>query len=125
MISDGRILGCHACRHGIRQLRSCWQDGTGYITECPIQPGNSEIYDFIVLHQRGTVFWHAHVSWVRASVHGAFITLPTNGYPFPKPDGEYPIILGKSPLEIAAMVSGRFNSLYRTENEVDEKLAST
>ncbi|CAM6128117.1 unnamed protein product [Calypogeia fissa] len=82
--------------HGIRQFRSCWQDGTGYITQCPIQPGSSEVYDFNVTQQRGTTFWHAHVSWLRATVHGAFVTAPATGsYPFQQPDEEIPVILGE------------------------------
>ncbi|CAM6123311.1 unnamed protein product [Calypogeia fissa] len=82
--------------HGIRQVGSCWQDGVAYITECPIQPGNYEVYDFVVSEQRGTALWHAHISWIRATVHGAFITQPAkNRYPFPKPCQEETVILGE------------------------------
>jgi len=50
-----------------------------------------------VVQQEGTVWWHAHASVLRATVHGALIIYPRSGkYPFPKPYKEVPIILGKS-----------------------------
>ncbi|KAH9316130.1 hypothetical protein KI387_024757, partial [Taxus chinensis] len=83
--------------HGIRQFRTGWADGPAYITQCPIQKGHSYTYKFKVTQQRGTLWWHSHISWQRASVHGAFIIYPkTNvSYPFPKPHLEVPIILGE------------------------------
>ncbi|KAF7845469.1 laccase-17-like [Senna tora] len=56
--------------HGIRQLKSGWADGPAYITQCPIQTGQSYVYNFTVVGQRGTLWWHAHISWLRATVHG-------------------------------------------------------
>ncbi|KAE8664411.1 Laccase-2 [Hibiscus syriacus] len=47
--------------HGIRQLRSGWADGPAYITQCPIQTGQSYTYNFTITGQRGTLFWHAHI----------------------------------------------------------------
>ncbi|XP_019254607.1 PREDICTED: laccase-4-like isoform X2 [Nicotiana attenuata] len=38
--------------HGIRQLRTGWADGPAYITQCPIQPGQSYIYNFTITGQR-------------------------------------------------------------------------
>ncbi|GLJ39445.1 hypothetical protein SUGI_0805640 [Cryptomeria japonica] len=83
--------------HGIRQIRTAWADGPAYVTQCPIQRGHSYTYKFRVTKQRGTLWWHAHISWQRASVHGAFIIYPkkTIPYPFPKPDLEVPIIFGE------------------------------
>lgn len=91
----------HACyihRHGIRQLRSGWADGPAYITQCPIQTGQSYVYNYTVIGQRGTLFWHAHISWLRASVYGPLIILPKLNvpYPFTKPYKEVPIIFGKT-----------------------------
>ena len=84
-------------RHGVRQLRSGWADGPAYITQCPIQTGQTYVYNFIVTGQRGTLWWHAHISWIRASVYGAFIIYPKRHvpYPFPKPDKEVPMIIGR------------------------------
>ncbi|KAL0535552.1 hypothetical protein IC582_029886 [Cucumis melo] len=68
--------------HGVKQLRTGWADGPAYITQCPIRSGESYTYKFSVIDQRGTLWWHAHYSWQRASVHGAFIIYPRMPYPF-------------------------------------------
>ncbi|XP_034687311.1 laccase-4-like [Vitis riparia] len=83
--------------HGIRQLRTGWADGPAYITQCPIQPGQSYIYNFTITGQRGTLLWHAHILWLRATVHGALVILPKLGvpYPFPTPHKEAVVILGE------------------------------
>nr|QEQ55826.1 laccase 17-like protein [Camellia sinensis] len=62
--------------HGIRQLQTGWADGPAYITQCPIQTGQSYVYNFTIVGQRGTLFWHAHISWLRATVYGPLIILP-------------------------------------------------
>ncbi|XP_038697926.1 laccase-17-like [Tripterygium wilfordii] len=81
--------------HGIRQLRSGWFDGPGYITQCPIQTNQIYVYNYTIVGQRGTLFWHAHISWLRATVYGPIVILPKLGvpYPFTKPDKEIPPIL--------------------------------
>ncbi|KAK4765376.1 hypothetical protein SAY86_026466 [Trapa natans] len=83
--------------HGIRQLRSGWADGPAYITQCPIQTGQSYVYNFTITGQRGTLFWHAHSSWLRATLYGPIIILPKRNasYPFTKPHKEVPIIFGE------------------------------
>ncbi|MFS7961222.1 putative laccase [Helianthus anomalus] len=83
--------------HGIRQLRTGWSDGPAYVTQCPIQTGHNYTYKFNVTGQRGTLLWHAHITWLRATVHGAIVILPKHGvpYPFPKPDHEKIIVLGE------------------------------
>lgn len=81
--------------HGVRQLLSAWADGPAYITQCPIQTNQSFVHRFTVVGQRGTLFWHAHYSWLRATAYGAFIILPKNKTPFPfiKPHRELPPLL--------------------------------
>ncbi|XP_059638656.1 laccase-1-like [Cornus florida] len=83
--------------HGIRQLRTGWADGPAYVTQCPIRGGQSYTYKFSVINQRGTLLWHAHLSWQRASVHGAFIIYPRMPYPFSPPlfEAQIPIIFGE------------------------------
>ncbi|XP_010923124.1 laccase-22 [Elaeis guineensis] len=83
--------------HGVRQLRTGWADGPAYITQCPIQPGNNYVYNFTITGQRGTLFWHAHILWLRVTVHGAIVILPKLHvpYPFPTPHKEEVIILGE------------------------------
>ncbi|KAJ4779810.1 Laccase [Rhynchospora pubera] len=81
--------------HGIFQKLSAWADGPNMITQCPIQSGGSYVYRFNVMGQEGTLWWHAHVSYLRATVHGPLIIRPREAYPFPKPDKEVTIILGE------------------------------
>ncbi|KAJ9180700.1 hypothetical protein P3X46_008913 [Hevea brasiliensis] len=83
--------------HGIRQLTSGWADGPAYVTQCPIQNGQSYNYNFTITGQRGTLLWHAHISWLRSSVYGAIIILPkrNESYPFQKPYEEIPILFGE------------------------------
>ncbi|XP_052884891.1 laccase-12-like isoform X2 [Gossypium arboreum] len=83
--------------HGVRQMRTGWADGPEFVTQCPIRPGGSYTYRFTIQGQEGTLWWHAHSSWLRATVYGALIIRPRLGesYPFPKPNLETPIVLGQ------------------------------
>ncbi|GFZ15075.1 laccase 12 [Actinidia rufa] len=83
--------------HGIRQMRTAWADGPEFVTQCPIRPGGSYTYRFTIEGQEGTLWWHAHSSWLRATVYGALIIHPKEGfsYPFPKPKREAPLLLGE------------------------------
>ncbi|KAF8042239.1 hypothetical protein BT93_A0763 [Corymbia citriodora subsp. variegata] len=82
--------------HGVFQLLSGWADGPSYITQCPIRPGHSYTYKFTITDQEGTLWWHAHVSFLRATVYGALIILPkSRHYPFATPHKQFPIILGE------------------------------
>jgi len=100
--------------HGVKQLRTGWADGPEYITQCPIPPGGNFTQRFTISGQEGTIWWHAHSSWLRATVHGAIVIYPKKGkaYPFPKPYGEVPIIIGEwwnsNPIAVidAAILSG-------------------
>ena len=78
------------------QLLSGWADGPSYVTQCPIHPGQTYAYRFKITGQEGTLWWHAHVSWLRATVYGALIIKPRLGksYPFLSPYKEFPILLG-------------------------------
>ncbi|KAD5960847.1 hypothetical protein R6Q59_013894 [Mikania micrantha] len=83
--------------HGLKQYANGWADGPAYITQCPIQTGSSYAYDFNVTGQRGTLWWHAHILWLRATVYGAIVILPPQqtAYPFPKPDNEQVWVFGE------------------------------
>ncbi|XP_024516235.1 laccase-12 [Selaginella moellendorffii] len=83
--------------HGVFQNRTGWYDGPAYVTQCPIQSGSSYTYKFVIKNQRGTLWWHAHIRWMRATVYGALIIHPRPGssFPFPAPDAEVPILLGE------------------------------
>ncbi|KAM0017125.1 putative laccase [Helianthus debilis subsp. tardiflorus] len=100
--------------HGVRQILSCWSDGPSYITQCPVQSGQTFTYEFTLIKQKGTLFWHAHFSWLRATVYGALIIYPKKGvpYPFKYPYEEHTVILGEYwqqdlvQLERSVMASG-------------------
>ncbi|KAL1561553.1 laccase [Salvia divinorum] len=82
--------------HGVKMPRYPWSDGTNLVTMCPITPGNKFRQRMILSDEEGTLFWHAHSDWSRATVYGAIIILPptTESYPFPKPHAQIPILLG-------------------------------
>ncbi|GMN70752.1 hypothetical protein TIFTF001_055461, partial [Ficus carica] len=83
---------------GIFQLQTPWADGAASVTQCPIRPGQSYTYRFNVTGQEGTLWWHAHHGFHRATVYGALIIRPKHGrsaYPFAKPHKEIPILLGE------------------------------
>ncbi|XP_059658739.1 laccase-14-like [Cornus florida] len=81
--------------HGVKQPRNPWSDGPNYVTQCPIRPGANFSYELIFSTEEGTLWWHAHSDWTRATVHGPIIVHPKHGtsYPFPNPHAEIPIIL--------------------------------
>ncbi|CAM8974700.1 unnamed protein product [Rhodiola kirilowii] len=82
--------------HGIKQLRSGWADGPAYITQCPIRGGQTYTYKFQVTDQRGTLWWHSHIFWQRASVNGALIIYPRMPYPFKTTvHADIPMIFGE------------------------------
>ncbi|KAK4278522.1 hypothetical protein QN277_016358 [Acacia crassicarpa] len=83
--------------HGLRMLRNPWADGPSYVTQCPIPPGGTYTYRFTINNQEGTLWWHAHTGFLRATVYGAFIIYPRLGspYPFSMPKREFPILLGE------------------------------
>ncbi|RLM69078.1 laccase-23-like [Panicum miliaceum] len=127
--------------HGVRQMRTGWSDGPEYVTQCPIRPGQSYTYRFTVAAQEGTLWWHAHSSWLRATVHGALIIRPRAGVPYPfnagkPPAREIPILLGEwwdmNPIDVvrtatrtgaapnisdALTVNGQPGDLYRCSSK--------
>ncbi|XP_028793263.1 laccase-15-like [Neltuma alba] len=83
--------------HGVNQPRYPWSDGPEFITQCPLKPGHKFSQKVIFSEEEGTLWWHAHSDYSRATVHGAIVINPKPGtnYPFPKPHAEVPIILGE------------------------------
>ncbi|KAL6329552.1 hypothetical protein AAG906_022129 [Vitis piasezkii] len=65
--------------HGVKQPRNPWSDGPAYITQCPIQPRKKYTYRIHFTTEEGTMWWHAHLDWTRATVHGAIIIYPKRG----------------------------------------------
>ncbi|KAK7431656.1 hypothetical protein QQZ08_001875 [Neonectria magnoliae] len=48
--------------HGIDQRNTVWMDGVHGVTQCGIPPGESFTYEFNVTDQRGTFWYHSHMS---------------------------------------------------------------
>ncbi|KAJ7607590.1 yellow laccase [Roridomyces roridus] len=48
--------------HGFFQAGTNWDDGPAFVTQCPIVPGNSFLYDFAVPGQAGTFWYHSHLA---------------------------------------------------------------
>ncbi|XP_024403105.1 laccase-12 [Physcomitrium patens] len=110
--------------HGIKQFRTNYADGPAHITQCPIQPNKSYIYEFTLNDQRGTFFWHAHINWMRSTVHGALIVHPKKKAPYGAVAGEIPIIMGEFfGLHPNVVELGFINTLAPVENRTT--LAST
>ncbi|XP_048598485.1 laccase-13 isoform X2 [Brassica napus] len=92
-------------------MRNPWADGPEYITQCPIKPGGSYTYRFNIEEQEGTLWWHAHSRWLRATVYGALIIRPplsSPHYPFPVlPKREFTLLLGewwdRNPMDVLNM----------------------
>ncbi|KAM5562506.1 hypothetical protein ABKV19_017632 [Rosa sericea] len=84
--------------HGVKQPRNPWSDGPENITQCPIQAGSNFTYEVVFSSEEGTLWWHAHSDWTRATVHGAIVVLPAAGttYPFATPYAQQTIILAST-----------------------------
>lgn len=80
----------------MKQPRNPWSDGPENITQCPIPAGTNFTYEIIFSTEEGTLWWHAHSDWSRATVYGAIIILPSANttYPFATPDAQETLILG-------------------------------
>ncbi|KAF7364189.1 Laccase I [Mycena sanguinolenta] len=48
--------------HGIFQEGTNWEDGVAFVTQCPITPGQSFLYNFKAPDQAGTYWYHSHLS---------------------------------------------------------------
>ncbi|KAH7429619.1 hypothetical protein KP509_09G059000 [Ceratopteris richardii] len=92
--------------HGVRQILTAWADGPAYVTQCPIQTGQSYTHRFKVIGQRGTLFWHAHLSWLRATIHGAFIIRPALPFTFVHPS--LPLRSQRSIIELPPIILGEW-----------------
>jgi len=46
--------------HGFFQHDSHWADGPVGVTQCPIAPGHSFLYEFSSADQAGTFWYHSH-----------------------------------------------------------------
>ncbi|XP_054805552.1 L-ascorbate oxidase-like [Prosopis cineraria] len=78
--------------HGIHQHGTPWFDGTEGVTQCPILPGDTFKYQFVV-DRPGTYLYHAHYGMQReAGLYGMIRVSPRDPEPFTY-DYEQSIIL--------------------------------
>ncbi|CAM0951149.1 unnamed protein product [Alopecurus aequalis] len=84
--------------HGIRQIGTPWADGTEGVTQCPILPGDTFEYKFVV-DRPGTYMYHAHYGMQRsAGLNGMIVVSmpPGAGPDVAEPfayDGEHEVLL--------------------------------
>ncbi|PHT35787.1 putative laccase-1 [Capsicum baccatum] len=64
--------------HGVKQPRYPWSDGPEFVTQCPIRPGTNFSQEISLSDEEGTLWWHAHSDWSRATVHSALVIHPAN-----------------------------------------------
>ncbi|EIN06931.1 laccase [Punctularia strigosozonata HHB-11173 SS5] len=55
-------LGTSVHWHGILQHRTAYADGVAFVTQCPIRPQKSFMYNFGLTNQAGTFWYHSHIS---------------------------------------------------------------
>lgn len=48
--------------HGIDQKNTTWMDGVTGVTQCGIPPGENFTYEFQIIDQRGTFWYHGHTT---------------------------------------------------------------
>ena len=59
--------------HGIHQKMTPWMDGVPWVTQCPIQPGQTFKYEFKA-KPKGTFWYHSHVGDTRSmGIFGSFV----------------------------------------------------
>ncbi|KAB5552120.1 hypothetical protein DKX38_009434 [Salix brachista] len=92
--------------HGVFQLLSAWADGAGMITQCPISPGEKRKEDVVVAGEEKLTVEKSS-RWRRKGdsrgggekkkkmQRGEREKRSGHSYPFPKPNGEVPILLGE------------------------------
>lgn len=60
--------------HGLFQHGTNYMDGPQYVTQCPIQPGDTYLYNFTVPDQSGSYWYHSHTgAQYGDGLRGAFI----------------------------------------------------
>ncbi|KAI4333277.1 hypothetical protein L6164_018109 [Bauhinia variegata] len=65
--------------HGIRQIGTPWSDGAEGVSQCPILPGDTFIYKFVV-DKAGTFLYHAHYGMQReAGLFGSILVAVPDG----------------------------------------------
>ncbi|CAM6016351.1 unnamed protein product [Sphagnum balticum] len=81
--------------HGIRQRGTPFYDGSAFVSQCPINPGETFTYKFVV-DRAGTYFYHGHLAMQRAAgLFGSLIVSlpPGKTEPFSYDGGDLSVLL--------------------------------
>ncbi|KAG1739436.1 laccase [Suillus paluster] len=60
LTDDTMLLGTSIHWHGLYQSHTNQMDGTAFVTQCPLAPGHSFLYEFNAGDQVGTYWYHSH-----------------------------------------------------------------
>ncbi|KAI1651446.1 putative multicopper oxidase [Daldinia loculata] len=74
--------------HGMNQIGTPWMDGVAGVSQCGIPAGQGFMYEFRVVDQRGTFWWHAHSSVQYSDGAYGAIIIRDPGELVPKTDDE-------------------------------------
>ncbi|KAG6901229.1 hypothetical protein C0995_015046 [Termitomyces sp. Mi166 len=75
-LTDERILRATSIHwHGLFQNGTNWADGPAMVTQCPIVPNASFVYDFNIHNQAGTFWYHSHYCRVLLFLDGPQIEI--------------------------------------------------
>jgi FtsP/CotA-like multicopper oxidase with cupredoxin domain len=55
--------------HGLFQNRTVEMDGPAGVTQCPIPPNGTYVYDFYTENQEGTYWWYVGILNIQVSPH--------------------------------------------------------
>lgn len=100
--------------HGLFMKNSNSMDGPEHITQCPIPPGHTFVYDFVVDDQVGTYWYHSHSgSQYGDGLRGMFIVEENkhSDYPF-EFDEEVPLTLSDWYHQESGDIMKHFKSRY-------------
>lgn len=99
--------------HGLFMKGQNQMDGPEHVTQCPIPPGHTFVYDFVV-NQTGTYWYHSHLgSQYSDGLRGMFIVeeKQKEDYPF-KFDEEVPLLIGDHYHDESSEIMKKFMARY-------------
>lgn len=100
--------------HGLFQNGTNQMDGPDMVTQCPIAPGDTYLYNFTVDHNLGSYWYHSHTNGeYQDGMRGAFIIEPADDddYPFDF-DEDVIIQLGEWYHDTVNVLDESFMSVY-------------
>lgn len=108
---DDRNTSLHF--HGLFQNGTSQMDGPEMVTQCPIAPGDTMLYNFTVPEQVGTYWYHSHTSGQYGDgLRGVFIIEEKDGkYPF-EFDEEVVLTVGEWYHDTADVLIPKFLNRY-------------